>query len=191
MLRKIIALNKTYYVNWTSNDVCKLIESEAIKPNVLIQANKINTNKLIRELFLLACGAALSSMEKDNKESVLLRFYAKSIRKISKDYEDLFRRNSVNENKEQVIHEEVTILKEEEPTSLDRLQARIFYLITQYSQRPCTHLAANIVKELNTVCQHPHIELLPAQQYIYSQSINYWRSRLINCSEPTNKAELH
>lgn len=191
MLRKIIALNKTYYVNWTSNDVCKLIESKAIKPNVLIQANKINTNKLIRELFLLACGAALSSMEKDNKESVLLRFYAKSIRKISKDYEDLFRRNSVNENKEQVIHEEVTILKEEEPTSLDRLQARIFYLITQYSQRPCTHLAANIVEELNTVCQHPHIELLPAQQYIYSQSINYWRSKLINCSEPTNKAELH
>ncbi|MGB1801102.1 MAG: hypothetical protein ACPHLK_09780 [Gammaproteobacteria bacterium] len=178
-------------MNWTSNDVCKLIESNEIKPNVLIQANKINTNKLIKELFLLACGAALSSMEKDNKESVLLRSYAKSIRQISKDYEHLFRRNSVNESKEQATHEEVTLLKEEEPTSLDRLQARIFYLITQYSQHPCTHLAANIVKELNNVCQHPHIELLPAQQYIYSQSINYWRSRLVNCSEPANRAELH
>lgn len=97
----------------------------------------------------------------------------------------------MNEKEEQAIREEVTILKEKEPTSLDRLQARIFYLITQYSQRPCAHLAANIVKELNNVCHHPHIELLPAQQYIYSQSINYWRSRLVHCSEPTNKVKLH
>lgn len=191
MLRQIIALNKVYYVNWTSDGVYKLIESKALKPNLLIQANKRHTHKLVKELFLLACGASLTSMEKDNKESVLLRSYAKSIRQISKDYDYLFRRNDVNDNKVRASHEDVTLLKEEEPTSLDRLQARIFYLITQYSQRPCTHLAANIVRELNHVCQHPHIELLPAQQYIYSQSINYWRSRLVNCSEPRTKAELH
>ena len=75
--------------------------------------------------------------------------------------------------------------------SIDRLQARLFYLITQYSLHPCKHLAAHIVNQLTNLCQHPHIELLPAQHYIYSQSINLWRSRLLNDCDVQNKQQLH
>ena len=75
--------------------------------------------------------------------------------------------------------------------SIDRLQARLFYLITQYSLHPCTHIAGHIVKQLTSLCQHPHIELLPAQHYIYSQSINYWRSRLVHNRIPISNQELH
>jgi len=35
------------------------------------------------------------------------------------------------------------------------------------------------------------IELLPAQHYIYSQSLNYWRSRLVSSPKPRKKEELH
>lgn len=75
--------------------------------------------------------------------------------------------------------------------TIDRLQARLFYLITQYSLHPCTHLAGHIVESLTKLCQHQHIELLPAQHYIYSQSINYWRSCLIKSTVPKTRAELH
>ena len=75
--------------------------------------------------------------------------------------------------------------------SIDRLQARLFYLITQYSLHPCTHLAAHIVKQLTNLCQHPHIDLMPAQHYIYSNSLNYWRSRIIHNRIPASKQELH
>jgi hypothetical protein len=68
---------------------------------------------------------------------------------------------------------------------LDRSQARLFYLITQYSLHPCAHIAAHIVEQLTRLYQHPNIELMPAQHYIYSQSINLWRSHLLtNTRQP-------
>lgn len=86
------------------------------------------------------------------------------------------------------IHQSV-----EEPThnNIDRLQARLFYLMTQYSVNPSTHIAGHIVKQLTCLCMHPHIDLMPAQHYIYSNALNYWRSRLINNCIPADKRELH
>ncbi len=62
--------------------------------------------------------------------------------------------------------------------SIDRLQARLFFLMTRYTTRPCQQLAEHIVESLILLCQHPHIQLMPAQQHIYSQSVNLWRSRI-------------
>lgn len=190
MLRKIKTLDKAYFVNWTPDAVCSLLKKESITADSLVQSNKLSTNKLIRELFLLACRASLSTSEVSNKKAMTLSSYAKAIKKISNDYEDLFGRKVMTEAVTEFegmneAVEEATI------NTIDRLQARLFYLITQYSVHPCTHLAGHIVELLNSLCQHPHIELLPAQHYIYSQSLNYWRSRLINTQEPTNKKHLH
>ena len=64
--------------------------------------------------------------------------------------------------------------------SLDKLQAQLFRLLTQYSVRPCNHVASHIVQSLTHLCEHPLIELVPEQRSIYSQSLNMWRSRLLN-----------
>jgi hypothetical protein len=184
MLRKFIAINKTYYVNWAPDDVCFLLRFKSIKAEQLIQASKPITNKLIREFYLLACRASLNSAEIQNKKALMLSNYAKAIKQVSNDYEILFRRSSMTKTVN-VTTEESTV------NSIDRLQARLFYLITQYSVHPCTHIADHIVKQLTNLCQHPHIELMPAQHYIYSLSINYWRSRLVNNCIPINKQELH
>lgn len=76
-------------------------------------------------------------------------------------------------------------------TSIDRLQARLFYLVTQFSLHPCTHIAELIVKQLTSLCEHPHIELLPAQHYIYCQSINHWRSKLFINAKQTSLQIVH
>ena len=186
MLRKIIALDKTYYVNWTANDVSKLLELNSVRASDLIQSSKSKTKKLVKELFLLACKASLNSKDINNRESVVLASYANSIRQISNEYENIFRRTVVSEEMNETRPEnDITI------NSIDRLQARLFYLITQYSLHPCTHLAAHIVKQLTNLCQHPHIDLMPAQHYIYSNSLNYWRSRIIHNRIPASKQELH
>ena len=75
--------------------------------------------------------------------------------------------------------------------TIDRLQARLFYLMTQYSVHPCQHLAGHIVDQLNCLCRHPHIELLPTQRYIYSQSLNYWRSRVVVQDKNSQSMVLH
>lgn len=75
--------------------------------------------------------------------------------------------------------------------NIDRMQARLFYLTTQFTVHPCVNIAGSIVELLNNLCRHPQIELLPAQRYIYSQSLNYWRSKLINNAKDSNKAVLH
>ena len=184
MLRKIQTFNKSYLVNWTPKSVYKLLIHESIKANDLIQTNQVKNHRLIREFFLLACRASLQARTLENKEAMLFSHYARSIRQISHDYERLFRRRVMSDLNTQ-DNDDVTI------NSIDRLQARLFYLITQYSLHPCKHLAANIVNQLTCLCQHPHIELLPAQHYIYSQSINLWRSRLINSPQSTDKEALH
>ena len=116
--------------------------------------------------------------------------YAKQIKEISNDYDALFRRKNMSEA--------VPLCKQndeeaEEPAinNIDRLQARLFYLTTQFSVHPCTHVAGHIVESLTQLCKHPHIELLPAQHYIYSQSLNYWRSRLINAPKTKSKEKYH
>ena len=190
MLRKIKTLDKAYIVNWAPDDVCSLLKNKSITADVLVQMNKLSTNKLIRDFYLLACRASLSSSAIENKKAVMLSNYAKAIKQISNDYENLFGRKqmteavSVSENKTETV-EDSSI------NNIDRMQARLFYLTTQFSVHPCTHLAGHIVQLLTNLCQHPHIELLPAQRYIYSQSLNYWRSRLINNPQPANKEALH
>jgi hypothetical protein len=186
MLRKIITLDKAYVVNWTPDDVCLLLKSKSITADSLIQSNKLNTNKLVRELFLLACRASLSSSDK----ATTLSNYAKAIKQISNDYEGLFRRRvmtevtTMTENKKEISEDSAI-------NTIDRLQARLFYLTTQYSVHPCIHIANHIVELLTSLCKHPNIELLPAQHYIYSQSINYWRSCLVKNSVPKTRAEFH
>jgi nitric oxide reductase large subunit len=188
MLKKIITLNKAYLVNWTPKDVCYLLKDKSITAGELIQSNKLNTNKLIRELYLLACRASLSSTE--NEKAATLTNYAKAITQISSDYENLFGRKSMTQS---VTSSKSTNDAKDDSViiNIDRLQARLYYLMTQYSVHPCTHIAAHIVEILTRLCQHPHIELIPAQHYIYSQSLNYWRSRLMSNSSVKNKESLH
>ncbi len=189
MLRKIITLNKAYFVNWTPDDVCNLLTINAITAHKLVQMNKVNTNKLIREFYILACRASLNSSVNEHNKAAMLINYAKEIKQISNDYDVLFGRKMMSEaapiSKNKEAGEDSII------NNIDRLQARLFYLTTQFSVQPCTHLAGHIVESLTQLCKHPHIELLPAQHYIYSHSLNYWRSRLINSTEPKSKIELH
>ena len=190
MLRKIIALDKVYFVDWSPENVCDLLENKLISANKLVQKNKNNTNKLVKDFYLLACRASLNASNLDDRKAIMLRNYAKRLKKISNDYEQLFRRQTMTEA---VTESEQTkpVNDDSAINNIDRMQARLFYLTTQFSAHPCTHLAGHIVELLTKLCKHPHIELLPAQHYIYSQSLNYWRSRLINCAQPKGKAELH
>lgn len=195
MLKKIKTLDKAYFVNWTPDEVYSLIKKKSITAGELIQSDKVNTNKLIRELYLLACRASLSSSEVENEKAVMLSNFAKAMKQISNDYEGLFGRRSMSETaplSENISLESINeTAGDSSINTIDRMQARLFYLTTQFSVHPCTHLAGHIVELLTSLCQHPHIELLPAQHYIYSQSLNYWRSRLVSGPEPKSKAELH
>ncbi|MBL1140789.1 MAG: hypothetical protein HND53_02045 [Proteobacteria bacterium] len=190
MVRKIIALDKAFLVEWTPNEVCDLLRSKSITADNLVQSNKLTTNKLIRDFFLLACRASLSSSQNDHKKADILSNYAKAIKQISNDYENLFGSIKMTE----VVTESETkneVMEDSVINNIDRMQARLFYLTTQFSVHPCTHLAGHIVELLTSLCKHPHIELLPAQRYIYSQSLNYWRSRLINSPKQENRQILH
>jgi hypothetical protein len=190
MVRKVIAMDKTYFVLWTPDDVCSFLEKKSISAANLVQTNKLITNRLIREFYLLACRASLNSSELDDKKAMMLRNYAKTIKRISDDYEKLFGRQCMTEA---VIESDSSNETKEESciNNIDRMQARLFYLTTQFSAHPCTNLASHIVELLTSLCKHPHIDLMPAQQYIYSQSLNYWRSRLIQSHKPKNQHELH
>jgi len=183
MQRTLYTLNKTYYVDWTPDDVCMVLNENDITANDLIQSSKFNTKKIVKEFYLLACRASLKPTITDLINSRLLNRFAKEIKEISNGYENLFWSSLMSNSIQQY---------EEEPTkNIDRLQARLFYLVTQYSVNPCTHIAGHIVKQLTYLCQHPHISLMPAQHYIYSNSLNYWRSRLVNNCIPANRQELH
>jgi hypothetical protein len=190
MKRIINTLDKAYVVEWAPTNVCALLRENAISADKLVQSNKFNTKRLIKDFFLLACRASLSTSETEIKKAATLSNYANAIKRISNDYENLFRRQemveavSETDNKSEVMEDSAI-------NNIDRMQARLFYLTTQFSVHPCTHLAGHIVELLTSLCKHPHIELLPAQHYIYSQSLNYWRSRLINNCAPKNQAELH
>ncbi len=171
MLKKLIIANKPQTVNWTPSSVCKLLECGLVRAEQLIQPTKNNTHKLIRDLYLLACQAALKAPMIKSKEAELLRSYARTIKQISEEYDHLFRRQTMIEAEPQY---ESTKEKANDSSinNIDRMQARLFYLTTQFSVHPCTHLAGHIVDLLTSLCKHPHIELLPAQPSIYSQSMN-------------------
>lgn len=74
--------------------------------------------------------------------------------------------------------------------SIDQLQAKLFFLMTRYTTHPCHHIASHIVDSLTLLSTHPHIELFPMQRQIYSQSINLWRSRLLE-SMPGEASVMH
>ncbi len=171
-------------MEWTPDDVCMVINQNAVSAYDLIQSNKSNTKKIIREFYLLACRASIKQSVSGLINSRLLNRYAKEIEQISCEYEKLFwsslMSNSVHQSAEETTN-----------NNIDKLQARLFYLVTQYSVNPCTHIAGHIVRQLTCLCQHPHIDLMPAQHYIYSNSLNYWRSRLIKNCTPVNRQDLH
>ncbi len=168
-------------MKWTPDDVCDLINKNTISANDLIQSNKLNTKKLVKEFYLLACRASLKTSMTDHFNAILLNRYARAMKLICSEYERLFWSNSMSNTNQQPVEESTN-------NNIDKLQARLFYLITQYSENPCAHIAGHIVKLLTSLCQHPHIELMPAQHYIYSNSVNYWRSRLnVSCVSVSKK----
>ena len=87
-------------------------------------------------------------------------------------------------------HTSTETIDDSENESIDRLQAKLFFLMTRYMSHPCHHIAAHIVESLTSLSKHPHIELFPMQQQIYSQSINLWRSRLLE-SVPNEASVMH
>ncbi len=84
-----------------------------------------------------------------------------------------------------------THMAETKNITLDQLQARLFYFMSQYSLHPCCHIAKHIVTELTRLCQHPHIELIPAQQQVYCRSLNLWRSRLLPDNQSGRSRKVH
>ena len=60
---------------------------------------------------------------------------------------------------------------------IDTLQAALFYLISRYSFRPSPILAGRVIDQLDALCRHPSIALLPAQHRVYATLLNLWRSR--------------
>jgi hypothetical protein len=167
------------------------LEKQSITADKLVQTNRIKTNKLIRDLYLLACRASFSSSEIENKKAVILSNYARAIKQISNDYDNLFGRRRSMTEAVTLSESNSEVAEDSAINTIDRLQARLFYLMTQYTVNPCIHLAGHIVELLTNLCQHPHIELLPAQHYIYSQSLNYWRSQLISNSKVKDIKNLH
>ena len=185
MRKKLQTLKKHYFINWTPDEVCRLLRENAIKAEDMIQSSRSRTHRLIRELYLLACQACLVGSAKTDAQASLLCGYARAIKKISHDYDNLFRRTRMTETANPEPRDASSV------ETIDRLQARLFYLMTQYSLHPCRHLAGHIVDQLNCLCRHPHIELLPTQRYIYSQSLNYWRSRVIMQDKCGQSMALH
>lgn len=78
-----------------------------------------------------------------------------------------------------------------DPPSLDTLQAALFYLTTQYSFHPCPIVAAAIVEHLTLLCNHPHIELIPAQNRVFAKLLNIWRACLPSCVTRTSLKNLN
>jgi len=62
-----------------------------------------------------------------------------------------------------------------EQDPLDKLQAGLFYLMTQYTFNHSPTVAAEIVDQVNALLRHPHIELLPAQRAMLAAILNKWR----------------
>lgn len=190
MLRKLSTLSKSYYVNWTPDEVYEVLVTFSIPAETLIQCDRYKTKKLIREFYLLACRASLNSIKNRDEKTMLLTNYAKQLKEISNDYDVIFGRKIMSEvnplTEEQNSDEDVSVIN-----NIDRMQARLYYLITQFTVHPCKHIAGKIVELLTMLCKHPNIELLPAQHYIYSQSLNYWRSRLVHCPKADKKPLIH
>lgn len=90
MLKHIRVNNYPCQIKWSPDEVCDLFIHKSISADQLIQENKTSTHKLIRDLYLLACQAALSNPMKKSKEAEILRTYAQSIKETSEIYDNLF-----------------------------------------------------------------------------------------------------
>lgn len=66
----------------------------------------------------------------------------------------------------------------QEGPTLDKLQAGLFLLVTQYTCTPSSALASAIVERLTQLCNHPFIELMPDQKQVFARLLNLWRTRL-------------
>jgi hypothetical protein len=61
--------------------------------------------------------------------------------------------------------------------SIDDLQAGLFCLLSRYAAAPSAEVAEAVVAQLNALCRHPHIDLLPIQARAYCRLLNEWRAR--------------
>lgn len=183
MLKELRIKDHSLQIEWQPTTVGRYLDEQRVHVDDLLQADKQQTKKLCRELFLLAARASLHESETVRGYAVLLRHYARSLSTLTRQQPNRKRRQAMHHSRNLNHH------TTEQP-SLDGLQAQLFRLLTQYSLHPCRHLANNIVQALTHLCQHPHIELVPEQRSIYSQSLNMWRSRLLQ-TQPAMSQQLH
>ncbi|MEQ8289933.1 MAG: hypothetical protein RIB78_09430 [Gammaproteobacteria bacterium] len=181
MLKELRLKHHSLHIEWQPETVGRYLDEHKIPVDDLLQPDKLQTRTLCRELFLLAARASLNENEKVRGYAVLLRHFARSLSTLAQQQPVCKRRKPMNHS--------VNTHTTEQP-SLDGLQAQLFRLLTQYSLHPCRHIATHIVQALTHLCQHPHIELVPEQRHIYSQSLNVWRSRLLQ-TQPAMSQQLH
>lgn len=165
-----------FVVEWTPEGVKSWLTKEAIKVQDFSVSSMPMLKSLIRAFYALACKDCLKQCPLKQQFSKLSAF-ARSLEE--------FKHTFYAEWSEAMSQaQEKNTCNKTENHSLDQLQAGLFYLTTQYTLRPCPHIAERIVWQLEQLCHHPHIELLPNQKYLYSRSLNLWRGRM-----PTNGAE--
>ncbi len=169
---KAIQLNdRTLWIDWRPDVVGRYLDKHYFHIDDLADNDRCQLKQLSKELYLLAGRASVSRCANVRKYTAILRLNAHYL--ATTIMQHTRNRSSLMNNPEQTA-------PTSEPTSLDRLQATLFKLLTQYSLKPCADIAENIVSALTHLCQHPLIELVPEQRSIYCQSLNMWRSKLIN-----------
>ncbi len=170
MLKQLVLNNRQLSIEWKPEIVGRYLDEEGITANDLVQPDKAETQRLCKDLFLLAARAAISDQPCIHAYAVVLRQVARHLSALKPTQQQHGRRQTMQEDRKHV----------KELPSLDNLQAQLFRVLTQYSVRPCHDVATHIVQSLTHLCEHPLIELVPEQRSIYSQSLNMWRSRLLN-----------
>lgn len=177
MYKTINTRKGCYVVEWTPESVKNWLRSEAIHVEDFSVSSISMLKTLIREFYALACKDCMNQYPLKEQFSQLSVF-ARSLEEFKHTFYVEWSQAMSQ------AQEKPATAKKEETHSLDQLQAGLFYLTTQYTVRQCPHLAERIVWQLEQLCHHPHIELLPNQKYLYSRSLNLWRGRM-----PTNGVE--
>lgn len=75
--------------------------------------------------------------------------------------------------------------------SFDNLQAGLFLLISQYTVKPCPHIAGQVVERLTMLCNHPQMAMFPNQSESYARMINFWRAQILEKSFMRGQFMLH
>ena len=180
MLKSIRLREQTLLIDWNPETVGRCLQQHVLDVHDLCQLSKQENKRLIKDLFLLSTRASISPCPQTRAYGDLLALYARRLKHRFHHQQPHTGESSMNPHTVTQPHTETP--------SLDGLQARLFRLMTQYSMHPCRHVASHIVQALTKLCQHPHIELLPEQRSIYSQSLNLWRARLL---QPANGVSNH